>query len=171
METNRVIFNEIHLNYQCNLQDTPDPVPVIVPTVYIVVGSTIHQTTPTHVGETATNPFYSDWKGSLFKKFEKMQLTGTFCAPIYHFEVPPGKAILRSHIAFRVKNSDTSNSYDLYARTCTDGSNMQEGIDFQNSNSPVGLIDSIWFIVALGATEGLQLFFWTYLMLCKQHYF
>ena len=51
-------------------------------------------------------------KGSLFENYEKMQITGTFSAPMPRSHVPPGKAILCSHIAFHVKDGDKSNSYD-----------------------------------------------------------
>jgi hypothetical protein len=44
-----------------------------------------------------------------------------------------------------------------YAHTCADGSSMKEGVDFVNSYSPVGS-NSIRLIVALAASEGLQLF-------------
>ncbi len=107
--------------------------PVIVPTTHRVVSSPIHPKTPAHVAELANNPFCSDWKGSLFENYQKMQLTGTFSAPISRSQVPPGKAILHRCIAFHVKDNDTPNSYDLYVCTCADGSNMQEGVDFQNS--------------------------------------
>ncbi len=70
-----------------------------------------------------------------------MSLTGTFSAPMLQSDVPTGKAVLRSRIAYRVKDGDTPNTYDLYSCTCADGSSMREGFDFDHSYSPVGSID------------------------------
>jgi hypothetical protein len=86
-----------------------------------------------------------------------MQTTGTFSQPMFRSQVPSGKTILQSHIAFCVKDKETTNAYDLYACTCADGSSMREGVDFTNSYSPVGSIDSIRLTVALAAFQGLQL--------------
>jgi hypothetical protein len=149
LETNRAIFNQIHLNYHQN---------IIVPIAWRIVTSPIRPKTPAHIGELTNDPFLSDWKGSLFDNYDKMQTTGTFSQPMLRSQVPSGKAILRSRIAFHVKDGDSTNVYDLYARTCADGSSMCEGIDFTSSYSPVGSIDSIRLIVALAASQGLQLF-------------
>jgi hypothetical protein len=113
LETNRAIFNQIRLNYHCNLPNTPDLLTVTVPTAHRVVSSPFRPKTPAHVGEHTHDPFCSDWKGSLFENYEKMQLTGTFSAPMSRSQVPPGKAVLHSCIAFCVKDGDTPHSYDL----------------------------------------------------------
>jgi hypothetical protein len=87
-----------------------------------------------------------------------MQTTGPFIHAMFRSQVRSGKAIFHSHIAFCVKDGDTTNAYDLYAYTCADGSSMREGIDFASSYLPVHSVDSIRFIVALAASQGLQLF-------------
>jgi hypothetical protein len=137
LESNRAIFNQIRLNYHQNLPNTPDPHPVILPVARRIVTSSTRPTTPSRIGELANNPFRSDWKGSLFENFDKMQTTGTFSAPMLRSQVPLGKAVLRSRIAFRVKDGDTAQAYDLSTRTCADGSGMREGVDFAHSYSPV----------------------------------
>jgi hypothetical protein len=153
LETNRAVFNQIRLNYHQNHPYTPDPHPVIVPIARCIVTLQFCPKTPAHVGELATDPFRSDWKGSLFDNHNKMQTTSTFSQPMLHSQVPSGKTILQSCIAFHVKYGETTNAYYLYARTCADGSSMREGVDFTNSYSPVGSIDSIWLIVALAASQ------------------
>jgi len=54
-----------------------------------------------------------------------------------------------------VKDTSIKNQYDLYARTCADGSTQKENIDFQDSYSPVGSIDSIRILLNLAASAGL----------------
>jgi hypothetical protein len=147
LESNRAIFNQIRLNYRQNLHDTPDPHPVILPIARRLVTSPLRPTTPSHIGELSNNPFCSDWKGSLFDNFDKMLTTGTFSAPLLRSNVPSGKAVLRSRIVFRVKDGETAHAYDLSARTCADGSSMQEAVDFATSYSPVGSIDSIYSLL------------------------
>jgi hypothetical protein len=158
LETNRAIFNQIRSNYPQTPPDQPVPLPLMLPIAKCLVTSLTHPATPSHVGELAANPFRSDWKGSLIDNFDKMQQTGNFSAPMLRSQVPAGKAVLRSCITFHVKYGNTANIYDLYSRTCADGSSMRVGVDFHNSYSPVGSIDSIRLIVALAASQGLQLF-------------
>ena len=40
-------------------------------------------------------------------------------------------------IYFRVNTTDIENQYDLYSRTCADGSSMLEGVGFAVSYTPV----------------------------------
>jgi hypothetical protein len=130
---------------------------VLLPIARHIVTTAIHPITPPHIGELHNNPFRSEWKGSLFENIDKMLTTGTCSAPtMLCSNAPPGKAILRSHIVFCVKGGDTAHTYDLSA--CTHGLSMQEGIDFATSYSSIGSIGSITLIVALAASQNLQLF-------------
>jgi hypothetical protein len=78
----------------------------------------------------------SDWRDALFQNYTKMLNTGTFSAPMLCTQFPSGKSILRPRVACKVKDTPTPNQYDLYARTCADGSTQQEYIDFTDSYSP-----------------------------------
>ncbi len=91
-------------------------------------------------------------EGSRFDNYSKMQRTGTWSAPLLRSSIPPGKAILRPRISFRVKDTSTTNTYELQGRTCADGSKMTQYLDFAESYSPVGSIDSIRLILALAAS-------------------
>jgi hypothetical protein len=112
---------------------------------------------PAHIGQLQHNPFYADWKSSLFQNYDKMQTAGTWSAPLLRTSVPPNKAILRNRVTFKVKDTDQTNTYDLYSRTCADGSPMKENIDYFNSYSPVGSIDSIRLLLAIAASRKLRL--------------
>jgi len=112
---------------------------------------------PNHIGELTNNPFYSDWKSSLFQNYDKMLAAGTWSAPILKSAAPSGKTILRNRVTFKVKDTDQPNTYELYSRTCVDGSPMKENIDYNNSYSPVGSIDSIHLLLAIAASRKLKL--------------
>jgi hypothetical protein len=81
--------------------------------------------------------------------------TGTFSAPILRSSVPSNKTILRPRVACKVKDTTIPNQYDLYARTCADGSTQRQTVDFINSYSPVASIDSLRILLNLAASEGL----------------
>jgi hypothetical protein len=100
-------------------------------------------------------PFASDWRDALFQNYSKMQTTGTFSAPMLRSNVPSHKTILHPRISCRVKDTSTPHQYDLYARTCADGSVQQEYIDFTDSYSPVASIESIRVLLNLAASNGL----------------
>jgi hypothetical protein len=52
---------------------------------------------------------------------------------------------------------DHVNTYELYSRTCADGSPMKENIDYVNSCSPVGSIDSNRLILAIATSRKMKL--------------
>jgi hypothetical protein len=64
---------------------------------------------------------------------------------------------LRNGVIFTVKDTDQPNTYELNSRTCVDGSPMKENIDYSNSYSPVGSIDSICLLLAIAAPRKLKL--------------
>ncbi len=108
-----------------------------------------------HFGQTLSMPFASDWRDALFQNYNKMMTTGTFSAPMLRSAVPFNQKILRPRVSCRVKDTTTANQYDLYARTCADGSTQQEYIDFHDSYSPVASIESIRVLLNIAASSGL----------------
>ena len=152
---NRAVFNQIRL------LSTPQPVidstppSVIAPVGLKIVSSPIRPETPNHFGATYHGPFASDWRDALFHNYNKMMASGTFSAPILRSSVPPMKTILRPRIACKVKDTQIPHQYDLYARTCADGSTQKEHIDFTDSYSPVGSIDSLRILLNIAAATGL----------------
>ena len=154
-EGNRVLFNQIRL---CLNKEQPTPAPtasIIIPAGCKVISSPTRPPTPAHFGQTLHLPFAADWKEALFGNYNKMLASGTFGAPILRTAMPPGKSLLRSRVACRVKDTSLPNQYDLYARCCADGSTMKEYIDFTDSYSPVAGIDSIRILLNLSAASGL----------------
>ena len=57
-----------------------------------------------------------------------------------------------------LKPTDIENEYDLYSRTCEDGSYMLEGVDFTVAYAPVAGIPSLCIITSIVSEEGLTLF-------------
>ncbi len=84
-----------------------------------------------------------------------MLASGTFSAPILRSSVPQNKSILRPWVACKVKDTSIPHQYDLYARTCVDGSTQKENIDYTDSYSPVGSIDSVRILLSIAAYSGL----------------
>jgi hypothetical protein len=154
-EENRALFSQIHLTLAPSIdptdcKSTPVPVPVGMTTIV----SPTRPIAPAHIGQLQNNPFYAYWKSSVFKTYDKMITAGTWSAPILCTSVPPHKAILRNRVTFKVKDTDQINTYDLYSRTCADGSPMKEKIDYFNSYSPV---NSICLLLAIAASRKLRL--------------
>ena len=50
------------------------------------------------------------------------------------------------------------NKYEIYYRTCADGSSTIEGFDFNISHAPVSGIQSLHIIIAISPAEGLIIF-------------
>jgi hypothetical protein len=111
--------------------------------VKTIVSTPVKPDTPAHIGQLSNNPFYAEWKAALFKNYAKMLQSGTWSAPILRTQVPTSKTILPARVTFKVKNTDVDNNYELYCRTCANGSKMIEHVDYSNSYSPVGSIESI----------------------------
>lgn len=86
-----------------------------------------------------------------------MLAIGTWVTPILRTTDSTGKTILRNRVIFKVKDTDQPNTYELNSRTCVDGSPMKENIDYSNSYSPVGSIDSIRLLLAFAASRKLKL--------------
>jgi hypothetical protein len=155
LSQNRVVFNQIRLSCQQPSIDDSSFLSVTVPVGNKVVSSPTRPDTPTHFGATYNPPFASDWKDALFQNYNKMMASGTFSAPILRSSVPSHKTILRPRVACHVKDTLIPHQYDLYARTCADGSTQREHIDFTDSYSPVASIDSIRLLLNLATSESL----------------
>jgi len=151
----RAVFNQIRLSCIQPSIDTSSLSSVVAPAGLKVVSSPTRPETPSHFGATFASPFASNWKDALFQNYNKMLNCGTFSAPILRSSVPLNKTILRPQIACRVKDTSIPHQYDLYARTCADGSTQKENIDFTDSYSPVASIDSLHLLLNLAASEGL----------------
>jgi hypothetical protein len=151
----RAVFNQIRLSSTQSPIDDSSLSSVVAPAGLKVVSSPTRPDTPTHFGATFSSPFASDWKDALFQNYNKMLNCGTFSAPVLRSSVPKTKTILRPRVACRVKDTSIPHQYDLYARTCADGSTQKENIDFTDSYSPVASIDSLRLLLTLAASEGL----------------
>jgi hypothetical protein len=129
--------------------------PISHPIVSTTITSHFHPIAPQHIGELQHNIFYSDWKSSLFKNYDKMHTAGTWSTPILRSMIPSNKNVLCSRIAFKVKDTEIQNTYKLHSCTCADGSIMKEHIDYSLSYSPVSSIDSIRLLLAISAAKNL----------------
>jgi hypothetical protein len=152
---NRAVFNQIRLLNADQPIIEPSSPSIIAPVGLKIVSSPIRLETPSHFGATYSSPVASDWRDALFHNYNKMLASGTFSAPILRSSVPQNKSILRPRVACKVKDTSIPHQYDLYARTCVDGSTQKEIIDYTDSYSPVGSIDSIRILLSIAAYSGL----------------
>jgi hypothetical protein len=131
--------------------------PIPVPMGMTVIVTPIRPIAPNHIGELHNNPFYADWKSSLFKNYDNMLSSGTWSAPMLRSTVPPNKQVLQNRVTFKVKDTDLPNTYELYGRICANGSPMKQNVNYTDSYSPVGSIDSIRLVLAIAASKRLRL--------------
>ena len=92
------------------------------------------------------------------KHTQKNAKVGVFTAPFPIEDVPKGISILSSKVAYKVKNIDSPNMYDLYSRHCANGSVQIQGIDFDSSYAAIVTTDSIRICVAFGASRNMLVF-------------
>jgi hypothetical protein len=131
--------------------DIPSPNYICTPIVKTIISSLTRPPTPNHIGELSQQPLFAEW--TLFKNYDKMLQSGTWSAPILRSTIPKEKTILPACVTFKVKDTDTTNTYELYCRTCANGSSMKEHVDYTNSYSPVGSIDSIRLLLSITASQ------------------
>jgi len=155
IEEHRAIFNQIHLTSMIKSQpnDNTSTNYIVLPIAKTVVSSPTRPPTPNHVGELSRQPLFAEWKSALFKNYDKMLHSGTWSAPILRSSIPPEKTVLPARVTFKVKDTNVENNYELYCRTCANGSTMKENVDYQNSYSPVGSIDSIRLLLSIAASR------------------
>ena len=73
-----------------------------------------------------------------------METPTTFSAPFLRSLLPPDTKILRPRIYFSLKTTEIDNQYNLYSRTCTDGSSILEGSDFNVSYANVEICSDLF---------------------------
>lgn len=131
---------------------------IITPSVSYAVYSPVKPVAPSHVGEIKSNAFNIEWKKSMFEAYSKNAKVGTFTAPFSVEDVPHGKKILNSKVAFKTKEMDSPNMWDLYSRHCANGSAQKPGIDFNSSYAAIVTTDSIRICLAFGASMQMLVF-------------
>jgi len=153
-EDTRAIFNQIQLtSYLRDPLSTNITQPIITPTVKTMISTPVKPTAPAQTGKMRNNPYYADWKAVLFQDYHKILNSGTWSAPILRSQIPPNKAILPPRVTFKVKRTDVNNTYELFCRTCTNGSAMEEDTGYTNSYSLVGSIDSLCLILSIATSK------------------
>ena len=69
-----------------------------------------------------------------------MEKPNTFSAPFLRSLLTLYTKIIHPSISFRAKTNDIDNQYEIYSRTCVDGSSMIEGVDFTVSYAPDSMV-------------------------------
>lgn len=85
----------------------------------------------------------------MFEAYSKNAKVDVFTSPFPIEDVPSGAKILNSKVAFKVKDLDADDTWDLYSRHCANGSIQTEGIDFCSSYAAIVTSDSIRTCLAL----------------------
>jgi hypothetical protein len=154
---NRALFNQIRLSYHPDPLPDPSSNPIIAPVGCKVISLPTHPIAPEHIGKLSSNLHAPDWKEANFENYQKMHNTGTWSAPHLRSSVPPGKSVLNPCISFHVKDTATPHVYKLQGHTCADGNKQRQFVDFIDSYSPVGTIDSIRPLLAIAASKYLTI--------------
>ena len=121
------------------------------------MSSPIKPECPNNIGAMLKSLIKSFWFESIFENYDKMDATGTWSAPILVSEIPPdikkAMMIYRPVLSFKVKPTDVTNVYELYTRTCADGSQKADtGFLFSLNFAPVIETPSLRFLVAIAAS-------------------
>lgn len=143
---NRIIFDHNNLTTLYDKEHHEHPIPKINK----LVTCPEKPDTPAHIGDVLKSRLASDWKSSMFENFDKMHDTGTF-ALMHIKDMPKTVKPVKSRVSFRVKHTDVANIYELYSRTCANGSRMVEGVDFSISYAPCASVQSIYLQMAIAA--------------------
>ena len=88
-----------------------------------------------------------------------MEKSTTFSAPILRYPLLSDNKKILARICFRVKTTDTINRYDIYFRSCSDGSSIIEGVPFTVSYLPVTGTQSLCIIIEISYIEVLITFY------------
>ena len=90
-----------------------------------------------------------------FQMMIKWKKFTTFSTQFLCYSLSLDKKILHQRISFRVRTTDIDNKYDIYSRTCADGSSIIEGADFIVSYAPVSGVISLCIIISIASKERL----------------
>jgi len=127
------------------------------PIISHIMFKTDRPLTPSNIGSALTNKDKQHWKEALFHQHEKNAALGLTSAPIPRSDLPTETKVFRSVIACKVKNTDDKHMWKFQARHCVNGKDMEKGIDFEESYSPVVEPATIRATVAISASETLTL--------------
>jgi hypothetical protein len=109
---------------------------------------------PKTIFDALKGPFRENWKAAAYIQFNKNQQVATFTLPFPKHELPHGSNVFRSTLVPEIKATDIPGVYELRVRECTIGTPQKQGIDFDNSYSPVAEITTIRVMIALSASLG-----------------
>ena len=105
--------------------------------------------TPDQIFDVVKIPLRAERYDPISTNYEKISRSTIFSATFIHYLLPPRTKILRLRIFFRLETIYIHNEYDLYSRTCSDGSPVIEKVDFTVSYKPVAGIRYIRIIIAI----------------------
>ena len=140
------------------LEYQPIPPPLLVDAIARkMMSSPIKPECPTNIGAMLKSPIRSFWFESIFENYDKMDATGTWSAPILISEIlldiKKAMMIYRPVLSFKVKSTDVTNVFELYTRTCADGSQKADNSQMFSLNFAT-VIDtaSLRFLVAIASS-------------------
>lgn len=138
-------------------KQSPDArsVPKIIQSISYAIVSSKKTTASAHFGEFHKNDQSIDWKKSLYETFTKIAKVGVFTAPFPIEDVPRNATILSSKVAFKVKEMDGDDTWNLYSRHCANSSIQTQGVDYNSSYADIVTIDSIRLCLAFGASKNM----------------
>ena len=162
IETIRTQFDQLQHNtlapHFSKPSDNTKFQPTITPSASFAIVSATKPTAPAHFGEFHKNDHNIEWKKSLYEAYTKNAKVGVFTAPFPIEDVPRNATILSSKVAFKVKQLDGDDTWDLDSRHCANGSVQTQGIDYNSSYAAIVTIDFIRLCLAFGASRNMHIF-------------
>jgi len=107
---------------------------------------------PTTVEEAETSPEAEKWKTAMEDEISSLKQNHTWTL----VEPPKDRKIIHNKWIFRIKTKPDG-SIDRYKARLVKGCSQKQGIDFQETFSPVARFDSIRALLAMAATKDLEI--------------
>ena len=149
IEEQRLAFNQVQ-----PFLEVPSNTPQLKA---VLVSTPIPPRAPKNEKELNQSQWRSDYISARNHHFAKMNRTTSVSIPMLRSKVPPGRNILFSMlIYYNKKIPDLPHTYDFLCRWVSNGKNQVQGVDYEQSYSPVAKADSIRYCMAVAAEYGMS---------------
>ena len=108
---------------------------------------------PLTYGQAIHSPEASSWKEAMDKELTSVGDTGTWMEVV----TPPGRRLIGSKWVYKTKRDASGNIAKFKARIVAQGFSQIEGIDYDDTFSPVARLTSLRLLLAITAVQDLQL--------------
>ena len=155
--TVQLTLHRRELSSYTNLDETRRQFDQIRPIISPIVFKPNKPQTPSNVGQALKSEDSSHWKRALCEQYEKNASIALMSKPIPRSSLPQDTKVLRSVMSFKIKHTPQDHMWKYGARHCINGAPMQQGIDYDESYSPVVEASSLRALIAIASSRRLTL--------------